>query len=399
MSIGVRDIPYSRQWIERAEIEAVEAVLRSERITQGPRIDEFEQELAKHCGAVGAVAVANGTAALHLACLSAGVGPGWEVITSPISFVASANCALYCGATPRFVDIDPETFTLDPDKLEDCLCRAPAGGGPGRRILLPVHFAGHPCRMTEIRALADRYGAMIVEDAAHALGARWRSPDGSWHTVGSGSHSGMTTFSFHPVKHITTGEGGAVLSNDPDLLDRVRLLRSHGITQDPDRIAKGQGPWYYEMQCLGFNYRITDLQCALGLRQLARLEQFVVRRREIARRYSEAFRDCPGVLLPVERDWAEASYHLYVIRLKLERLRQTKGEIVEALAKRGIRTQVHYIPIHLQPYYRTRFGFKGGDFPVAEEYYRQALSIPLYPAMTDSDVAHVIESVRAILAC
>lgn len=393
------EIPYSRQWIDRDDIDAVGAVLRSERITQGPRIGEFERELAKRCSATGAVAVSNGTAALHLACLAAGAEPGWEVVTSPISFVASANCALYCGATPCFVDIEPETYTMDPEKLEMYLRRASFPTPPGRRIIMAVHFAGHPCRMAEINQLADRYGAVLIEDAAHALGARWKGSEGVWHNIGSGSHSAMTTLSFHPVKHITTGEGGAVLSNDTKLLEKVRLLHSHGITRDPDLIAPGQGPWYYEMQALGYNYRITDVQCALGLRQLARLDRFVARRRQIAGWYSEALRDCPGAKLPSEREGAQSSYHLYVIQLELERLRKTRSEIVEALAKQGIRTQVHYIPIHLQPYYRKRFSFKEGDFPVAEEYYRRTLSIPLYPAMTDAEVDHVIHSVKDVLAC
>lgn len=398
IALGMGEIPYSRQWIEQDDLEAVQAVLRSDWITQGPKIEEFQAGLAKHCGAAGAVAVSSGTAALHLACLAAGVGPGWEVITSPISFVASANCALYCGATPGFVDIDPDTCTLDPGKLETHLKRASTGSVRGRVAIVPVHFAGHPCRMPEIHAVAARYGAVVIEDAAHALGARWRGADGVWHQVGAGSHSAMTIFSFHPVKHITTGEGGAVVSNDAGLLRKVRIFRSHGITQEPDRIATGQGPWYYEMQHLGYNYRITDLQCALGLKQLDRLDRFVARRREIARRYDEAFRECPTTEILSERDGAESSYHLYVLRLKLEHLRRSKSEVVDELAKRGIRTQVHYIPIHVQPYYRKRFGFKAGDFPAAEEYYRRALSIPLYPAMTDSDVERVIDSVKKVLS-
>lgn len=389
------DIPYSRQWIEQEDIDAVEAVMRSERITQGPAIVEFEQALARSCGTAGAVAVSNGTAALHLACLASGVGPGWEVITSPISFVASANCALYCGARPAFVDIESSTITLDPEKLDDYLRRAPSSA---QRVVLPVHFAGHPCRMDDIRAVAARHGAVVIEDAAHALSARWRDAHGIWRTVGSGSHGRMTTFSFHPVKHITTGEGGAVLSNDTEALDRIRILRSHGITNDPDRIARGQGPWYYEMQALGFNYRITDMQCALGLRQLARLDRIVARRREIAHRYTAALRDCDTIVLPLEREGAESSFHLYAIRIKLDRIRRTRQEVVEELAKRDIRTQVHYIPIHLQPYYRTHLGFKEGDFPVAERYYGQALSIPLYPAMTDEQVEHVIRSVKQVMA-
>lgn len=376
----------------------MEAVLRSPRITQGPKIEEFEKALAKHCGAAGAVAVANGTAALHLACLAVGVEAGWEVITSPMSFVASANCALYCSATPRFVDIEPRTCTLDPERLETYLRHAPSLSRHARRVILPVHFAGHPCRMSEISHLAARYDAILIEDAAHALGARWKGGEGCWHKVGCGSHSAMTTLSFHPVKHITTGEGGAVLSNDGELLEKVRLLGSHGITREPGRIAPGQGPWYYEMQALGYNYRITDIQCALGLQQLSRLDQFVAKRRDIARCYSEAFQDCTGLKLPTEREGAESSYHLYIVQLELDQLRGTKSEIVEALIKQDIRPQVHYIPIHLQPYYRKRFGYKEGDFPMAEEYYQRALSIPLYPAMTDAEVTHVIRSVKAVLA-
>jgi dTDP-4-amino-4,6-dideoxygalactose transaminase len=261
-----------------------------------------------------------------------------------------------------------------------------------------VHFAGHPCRLSELKRVADRYGAVLIEDAAHALGAERQEAGGAWRRIGCGADSALTTLSFHPVKHITTGEGGAVLSNDAELLARVRLLRSHGITKDPEQIARGQGPWYYEMRLLGYNYRITDVQCALGVRQLARADRFVARRREIAARYTDAFRACAGVRLPVEREGFRSSCHLYVIQFVAERLAKAKGAIVEELAKRGIRTQVHYIPIHLQPYYRERFGFREGDFPIAEAYYRRALSLPLYPAMTEEEIERVIRGVTALLA-
>lgn len=384
-------IPYGTQWIEPEDIDAVIEVLKSFYLTQGPLVGEFERALARQTGAVGAVALSSGTAGLHIACLAAGVGPGWEVITSPISFVASANCALYCGARPQFVDIDPVTYTMDPNRLEDYLRVAPPLPPLARRVVLPVHFAGHPCRLEELAEVAGRHQALVIEDAAHALGASWQGPDGTWHSVGDGSRSAATAFSFHPVKHITTGEGGAIVSNDKALLMKAGLLRNHGLTRDRAKMEEDHGPWYYEMQELGFNYRITDMQCALGLRQLTKLEPWVARRRQIARRYSEAFRGMPELVLPVEQAWARSSYHLYVVQLG--RVKASRQEIVTRLAQRGVQTQVHYIPIHLQPYYR-RFGFKSGMYPVAEAYYQQALSFPIYPKMTDEQVERVIQAVR-----
>jgi len=387
------DIPYGRQWIEEEDIQAVMAVLRSDRITQGPTVELFEQALAKQLGVGGAVAVSSGTAALHVACLAAGVGPGWEVITSPISFVASANCALYCGARPAFVDIEPATSTMDPNRLEDYLRTTGAKGGPGR-VVIPVHFAGHPCRLDEIAAVARRFHALVIEDAAHALGAFWHGSDGVWRPVGDGSHSIAATFSFHPVKHITTGEGGGIVSHDKALLSKAGRLRNHGITRDRDRMKEDHGPWYYEMQELGFNYRITDLQCALGLRQLARLDEWVTRRRTIAQRYTEAFRSLPEVTIPAEREWGRSSWHLYVIQLDPDRV--SRRDLIARLRQQGVQAQVHYIPIHLQPYYR-RLGFKPGMYPLAEAYYQKALSLPIYPKMTDEQVERVIQAVKLSL--
>lgn len=387
MTVAVEEIPYGQQWIEAEDVEAVAAVLRSDRITQGPAVEAFERALAARVGAGGAVAVSSGTAALHLACLAAGVGPGWEVVTSPISFVASANCALYCGARPAFVDIDPTTRTMDPDRLEQYLRTA----GRARRAVLPVHFAGHPCRLDAIADVAAQYGAVVLEDAAHALGAEWRGSDGAWRLVGSGSHAAAAVFSFHPVKHITTGEGGLIASNDAALLGRAALLRSHGITRDRARMEEDHGPWYYEMQELGFNYRITDLQCALGHRQLRRLDEWVARRRAIARRYTEALAGLPGLATPVEQDWVRAAWHLYVVELDDRRV--DRRDLVARLAEQGVRTQVHYIPIYLQPYYR-RLGFKPGMCPAAEVYYQKALSLPIYPRLTEEQVEQVIRAVK-----
>lgn len=378
-------MPYGTQWISDGDVAAVVEALHSPWMTQGPMVERFEQAVADYCGARFAVAVANGTAALHLAALAAGFGPGDEVITTPITFVASANCILYAGARPVFAEIDPTTFCLDPRALVSALT-------PNTKGLIPVHFAGQPCDMPAIHALAKQNGLMVIEDAAHALGATY-THEGRTYRVGSCAHSDMTIFSFHPVKHITTGEGGVVTTNDPALYRALIRLRSHGITRDPSEMESLEGPWYYEMQGLGFNYRIADFQCALGLSQLERLDAFLQRRREIAAVYDEVFSLEPELILPRIANGNVSAYHLYVIQLKTV----SRLEAFNRLREKGLGVNVHYIPVHLQPYYRQTFGTGRGDFPVAEAYYDRAITLPMYPKMTDEDVRDVIQAVRETL--
>lgn len=414
-------IPYGRQWIDDEDIKAVTEVLRSDRLTQGAKVEEFERAFAEYVGSVYAVAVSNGTAALHLACMAAGLGPGDQVVTSPISFVASANCALYVGASPGFADIDPETLNLDPKKLEALL--ESKGAGPETdagvsacrsRAVIPVHFSGLPCNMGEISRVAGKHGLIVIEDACHALGARYRAemPDAGqrahterWLRVGSCAHSSMTVFSFHPVKHITTGEGGMVTTNDKALYERLLLLRSHGITRDPDRFVNldknsntspGVPPWYYEMEDLGLNFRITDIQCALGISQLKKADWFVERRRRIAARYREGFRNFSRIRLPLEPQGMRSSFHLFTVKIDFRRLGKNRHAIMRSLSDVGIGTQVHYIPIVRQPYYQ-RMGFRKEDYPEAEEYYRQCLSLPIFPGMDLDDADRVIRAVKAVL--
>jgi perosamine synthetase len=392
-------LPYGRQCVTERDVAAVAGVLCGDWITQGPKIAEFEASVAAYCGARFAVAVCNGTAALHLACLAAEVKPGHVGVTSPISFVASANCLLYCQGLPAFVDIDPRSITLDPHQLEILLLRKAAAGSQVR-VLVPVHFGGYPCDMVAIAALARRFGCTVIEDAAHALGAEYEHNHGGnsrWARVGACEHSDMAVLSFHPVKHITTGEGGMVLTNDAALARRLRDLRTHGITRDPARLRANDGPWFYEMQSLGFNYRITDFQCALGLSQLQSLDCFLARRREIAAAYQAAFEKLDELILPPMDSGARPAWHLYVVQLRLERLTAGRLEIFQALRQEGLGVNVHYIPIHLQPYYREKFSTAPGDFPHAETYYARAISLPMYPAMTDDDVQHVVSAVRQVL--
>lgn len=376
-------IPYGRQSISEKDIQAVVEVLRSDWLTQGPWVQRFEEKLARACGARFAVAVANGTAALHLACLAAGLGPGDRVAVPALTFVASANCALYCGAQPLLLDIDPRRLVLDSRALAHAqqpekVCKA----------VVPVHFAGLPCPMQEIHEWAQRAGAVVIEDACHALGARWRDSAGTWRQVGDCSHSDMACLSFHPVKHITTGEGGAILTNRADLDEKLRVLRTHGIVKEPGRLIQPDGDWYYEMQVLGFNYRITDLQCALGYSQLDELPAWVARRRVVAHRYRHEFRELPGIGLQDEPEGFESSYHLFVIQVARRR------EFFRRLREKGLGVQVHYIPVHLQPFYQQRFGYRPGDFPVAESYYASAISLPLFPGLRDDEAETVIRLVK-----
>lgn len=379
-------IPYGRQSLSEDEIRAVVEVLRSDWLTQGPWIERFEQQLASTCGARHAIAVSSGTAALHLAALAAGIGPGSEAITSPITFLATANCLLYVGGRPVLADIDPRTLCLDPAAVAARIT-------PSTRALLPVHFAGHPCAMAELRELADAHGLVVIEDASHALGARY-SVDGRWYRVGECAHSAMTIFSFHPVKVITTGEGGAITTNDDELARLLRELRSHGVTRDPARFEGEQGPWHYEMQALGFNYRLTDFQSVLGAHQLARLGTFVTRRRAIASRYHEAFSAEPELILPREDAAVESAYHLYPIQLRTIDRRRA----FDALRRRNLGVNVHYIPLHHHPYYARTLGWTRDGYPNAERYFARALTIPLFPAMSEAQVERVITAVLETVA-
>jgi UDP-4-amino-4,6-dideoxy-N-acetyl-beta-L-altrosamine transaminase len=383
-------IPYSCQNIDEADIAAVMAVMRSEFLTQGPAVADFEDSFAQLHQVAHAVAVANATAGLHIGCLALGIGPGKRVWTSPISFLASANCALYCGAEVDFVDIDPGTRNMSVAALADKLQRA-AALGKLPDVLIPVDFSGLPCDLREMRELADRYGFRILEDASHATGASYLG-----HPVGS-AHAHATVFSFHAVKVVTTAEGGMVTTQDSALAKRLRLLRSHGMTRDQsDLLAPSEGPWVYEQQWLGFNYRMTDLQAALGRSQLARLTALHQARITLADRYDEGLAELPLRLPPRHADRVSA-WHLYAIEIDATRCPRSRAEVFAALREQGIGVNVHYIPIHTQPYYRA-LGFARGDFPAAEQYYAAAISIPLFPAMTAQQQQRVVEAIRAALA-
>ena len=375
-------IPYGRQQISEEDIEAVVRVLRSDYLTQGPAVPAFEQSVARYCGAAHAVAMNSATSALHLACLALGVAPGDRVWTSPITFVASANCALYCGATVDFVDVDPATGNMCAAHLAAKLEQAERNGNLPR-VVIPVHLCGRSCDMKAIRALSRRYGFAVIEDASHAIGARY---DGA--PVGDCRYSDITVFSFHPVKIITTAEGGMALTQDAALARRMERLRSHGITRDPaDMTHTPDGPWYYQQIDLGFNYRMTDLQAALGLSQMSRLDSFVEKREELARRYRDLLAGRDVVLPPVNSLSDRSAFHLYPVGLKDDG--STRLRVFELMRRRDIGVNVHYIPVHLQPYYLKR-GFSIGMFPAAEAYYQQVLSLPIHPGLNYSQQDFVV---------
>jgi UDP-4-amino-4,6-dideoxy-N-acetyl-beta-L-altrosamine transaminase len=377
-------IPYGRQSIDEADIAAVMDVLRSDLITQGPMVERFERALEGITGAPHAVAMCNATAALHLACLALGLGPGDTLWTSPNTFLASANCARYCGADVDFVDIDPHTWNLDVQQLAAKLAMA-ARKGRLPKVVVPVAFSGQSCDMAAIRRLADQYGFAVLEDASHAIGASYRGVP-----VGASEYADATVFSFHPVKIITTGEGGAVLTRRDDVAAKVRMLRTHGMVRDPALLEEAKPElWHYEQQALGFNFRITDMQAALGLSQLNKLDAFVARRRLLADRYDEAFADLP-IQLPGRQAGSHSAWHLYVIRVAAPLDRR---DVFYRLRDAGVGVNVHYIPVHTQPYYRA-LGFGWGDFPQSEQYYREAITLPIYAAMTDEAQAQVVASVR-----
>jgi UDP-4-amino-4,6-dideoxy-N-acetyl-beta-L-altrosamine transaminase len=384
-------IPYGRQEITQADIDAVVAVLQSDFLTQGPMVPRFEQNVAKHVGAEHALAVNSATSALHIACLALGLGPGDSLWTSPITFVASANCGLYCGAEVDFVDIDPRTYNLCPEALERKLKQAQREGRLPK-VVVPVHLCGQPCDMQAIHALSQRYGFRIIEDASHAIGGKYRGE-----FIGNCRYSDITVFSFHPVKIITTAEGGMALTNNSQLAERMALLRSHGITRDPAKMShEADGAWYYQQIDLGFNYRMTELQAALGVTQLERLDQYVARRHALARRYDELLVDLP-IVTPWQHPESYSGLHLYVIRLQLGKLSVSHGQVFESLRQRGIGVNLHYIPVHTQPYYQ-RMGFKVGAFPQAEAYYCEAISLPLFQTMSEDQQDQVIDALRYALA-
>lgn len=375
-------LPYAQQWIDEDDIASVVEVLRGEFLTTGPGVSEFEEKFAHYVGAKYAVAVANGTAALHAAVFAAGIGPGDEVITTPITFAASANCVLYQGGKVVFADIKPADWNIDPEEMANKLT--------GRtRAVIPVHFTGRPADLRKIHEIAGEHGLVVIEDAAHALGASYQGEK-----IGGLSH--MTIFSFHPVKHITTGEGGMITTNDPELYKKLIKFRNHGITRDGRELRKDDGPWYYEMQVLGYNYRLTDIQAALGIRQLAKCRDFTGLRRRYANLYNEAFREMEEIITPVETPGNDPAWHLYVIRLRTERLSVGRKEIFAALRAENIGVNVHYIPVYFHPYYRE-LGYNKGLCPRAEKLYEKMITLPLFPKMTEQDVEDVIRAVKKVI--
>jgi len=384
-------IPYGRQEITQEDIDAVVQVLESDFLTQGPKVPEFENTVANHVGARFGVAVNSATSALHIACAALGLGQGDWLWTSPVTFVASANCGLYCGAKVDFVDIDPRTYNLCPDALERKLEQAREQDRLPK-VVVPVHLCGQPCDMERIKALSERYGFRIVEDASHAIGGKYQGE-----FIGGGRYSDITVFSFHPVKIVTTAEGGMAVTNDAELSQRMEMLRSHGISRDPARMThEPDGPWYYQQVDLGFNYRMTELQAALGVSQMARLDDFVKRRHELARRYDELLADLP-VLSPWQHPDSYSGLHLYVIRLKLGEIRASHREVFESLREQGIGVNLHYIPVHTQPFYEA-MGFAPDDFPESMRYYNEAISIPMYHGLTFEQQDAVVGALKQALS-
>ena len=381
-------ISYGRQYVDTSDIDAVAKVLESAWITQGPRIDQFEKSLAAFCGAEYAVAVSSGTAALHLASLAAGLRKGDEAITTPITFLATANSIIYAGAKPIFADIEHETANIDPERIKEKITKK-------TKAVLPVHFAGLPCNMVKIEKIARENGLRVIEDASHALGAEYKSA-GKWVKVGSCDNSDMTAFSFHPVKHITTGEGGAITTNNIAYYNHLRALRNHGIYKNRKMLKRGQ--WYYEMRELGFNYRMTDLQAALGISQLRKLRGFLRRRREIASIYDKAFENIDGIKIIRAKKNLRHAYHLYVLKIDYKKFGIDRTGFFSHLNKDGISPQVHYIPLYRQPYYKKMYKKGLAGFGMSEAYYREAVSIPLYPSMSMADVRRVIDVIKKVLS-
>ncbi|MCQ4088794.1 UDP-4-amino-4,6-dideoxy-N-acetyl-beta-L-altrosamine transaminase [Saccharibacillus sp. JS10] len=380
---GKRDtlLPYGKQWLDEADIEAVVQVLKGDFITQGPAIEMFEQKVADYVGTCYGVAFSNGTAALHGACFAAGIEAGDEVITTPLTFLASSNCVLYQGGTPVFADIDPVTYNIDPKQIEEKLT-------PQTTAIIAVDFSGQPAEMDRIQAIARQHSLITIEDAAHSLGADYQGRKvGIW--------ADMTMFSFHPVKHITTGEGGMIVTNDEAFYRKLLRFRSHGMTRDPQELTRNEGPWYYEMQELGYNYRMTDIQAALGISQMDKLDRFIARRRELVEIYNRELADIPGLVLPKQHAEANSSWHLYVVRFLPEHFQYSRKEIFEQLRAWNIGVNVHYIPVYLQPYYED-LGYKKGLCPNAEKYYESCITLPLFPGMKDEDVLYVVRAIKEL---
>ncbi len=378
-------IGYGKQWIDENDIAAVVKTLQSDYLTQGPAIEEFERKLCALTGAKYCVAVANGTAALHLSVSALELEAGTEGITTPNTFVATSNSLLYNNLIAVFADIDERTYTIDPAEIEKHITSR-------TKVIIPVHFAGQPAEMMQIKSIAEKNNLYVIEDAAHAIGSRYENDS----PVGNCQYSDMTVFSFHPVKTMTTGEGGAITTNNRELYNKLLSLRNHGNTKDPEHLENNPGPWYYEMHMLGFNYRLTDIQAALGISQLQKLEKFIERRREIVKRYDEAFQAIDWITTPFERKNVFSAFHLYVLQIDFNKIGTTRKDVMEELKEKNIGTQVHYIPVHTQPYYRTHFDYQRGDYPKAEKYYEKTLSIPLYPKMTDEEVEYVIENITRL---
>ena len=370
-------IPYGRQTIEDDDIDAVIEVLKSDYLTTGPKIAEFEKSVADYVGAKYAVAISNGTSALHAACFAAGIGPGDEVITTPITFAASSNCVLYCGGTPVFADIDPKTYNIDPDDIRKKITDK-------TKAIIAVHLAGQPCDMDEIHKIAKENNLIVIEDGAHALGSVYKGKK-------VGSLSDMTTFSFHPVKPITTGEGGMIVTDNEEFYKKMVLFRSHGITRDKTMMTRNDGPWFYQQFDLGFNYRITDIQCALGCSQMKKLDRFLAKRKEIVLRYNEAFADCENIVTPYQLPETESGWHLYIVQVK----NCDRKQIFEALRDKGIGVNVHYIPVYMHPYYQEH-GYKDVHCKNAEEVYSHIISLPLYPGLTEEQQSYVIDTLKSL---
>lgn len=380
----IRDtyLAYGKQSIDEKDINSVVNILKSDYLTTGPTVNAFEKKVADYVGAKYAVALCNGTAALHAACYAAGISKGDEVIVTSLTFAASANCILYCGGIPVFVDIDPNTLNIDINKIEEKIT-------PRTKAIIPVDFSGQSVDMDKIMDIADKYNLIVIEDGAHALGSEYKGKK-----VGNRAH--MTEFSFHPVKPVTTGEGGVVVTNDEKLYNRLNIFRTHGITRDNNLMNNNEGPWYYEQIDLGYNYRITDLQCALGISQMNKIDKFIKRRREIVRKYNETFVNLREISTPYEAEYSNSGWHIYVIRLNLATLNVGRKEIFEALQKENIGVNVHYMPIYLHPYYQS-LGYKKGLCPEAEKAYESMITIPLFPKMSEKDINDVIDAINKVV--
>lgn len=370
-------IPYGKQTIEQDDIQAVVDVLQSDFLTTGPKIAEFEQTVADYVGAKYAVAISNGTSALHAACFAAGIGPGDEVITTPLTFAASANCVLYCGGTPVFADVDPKTYNIDPEDIRRKITDR-------TKAIIAVHLAGQPCDMDAIHSIAREHGLIVIEDGAHALGSVYKGKK-------VGSMSDMTTFSFHPVKPITTGEGGMIVTDNEEFYKKMILFRSHGITRDDSMMTRNDGPWFYQQFDLGYNYRITDIQCALGCSQMKKLDRFLARRKEIVARYNEAFADCDNIITPYQLSDTESGWHLYIVQVK----NCDRRQVFEAMREKGIGVNVHYIPVYMHPYYQEH-GYENVHCANAEEIYSHIISLPLYPGLTSEQQDYVIDTLKSL---